>query len=605
MNLMTKKIVKILSLALFAILMLPNLASAGTIDASDRWAWAENGGWLDFGAGYGNVIVGDNELLGYAWGENIGWVSLNCDNTSSCGEVTYRVANDGSGNLSGYAWGENIGWINFAPTGGGVSINSSGEFSGYAWGENIGWLVFNCAATDSCATIDYKVKTDWTAQSASAAVPTSGGGIAGQYNADYIKAQSQAPDEQVPAAKEEAKFSFDWPWNWFDQNQTSDSAPSATAPQSAPENIEPDAPFAEEIIEIDVPQLPEILPQDEARTVLEQNKKDFSFLPESFLDFAQKFPQLFETLKKTGIQTIADIAKLKNVAFNLPDLAKILDGGNIARNADKIPAEIIFARAFGIDLPVKITADESGAAKQRIQTIKDSELELSFKPEYPARFVKGVIALKGGARKTSGIFERLFLPRVLAQNNIVSEFDYQDRDGDGIFTASIDAPQTKGEYELITKIGYQEIGAGQKEIKVNLLIDPEGYVFERSGAKETRIPDAVVSLYQKSRTAGEFKLWPAGDYQQENPQTTDATGNYAFLAPAGTYYLKVQAVGYPDYTGPQFELSAGKGIHQNIELKKQFAWQDMFSWQWLMLAGLLLVAILLAVNFWRDRRRDE
>ena len=43
--------------------------------------------------------------------------------------------------LSGYGWGANVGWINFAPTGGGVTIDpQTGAFAGYAWGENVGWI---------------------------------------------------------------------------------------------------------------------------------------------------------------------------------------------------------------------------------------------------------------------------------------------------------------------------------------------------------------------------------------------------------------------------------------------------------------------------------
>ena len=139
-------------------------AAAGAIDATDRYAWTENAGWLDFGTSQGNVIVGDSALSGYAWGESIGWVSLNCSNTGSCATSNYKVANDGNGNLSGYAWGENAGWINFNPAGGGVSIDSSGNFSGYAWGENIGWIVFNCVTTTSCVAVNYKVSTDWRRQ---------------------------------------------------------------------------------------------------------------------------------------------------------------------------------------------------------------------------------------------------------------------------------------------------------------------------------------------------------------------------------------------------------------------------------------------------------
>ena len=131
----------------------------GAIDTISKYAWGENIGWIDFG-GLGDVRVTDAGMTGYAYGENIGWFSLNCSNTNSCATVDYKVANDGNGDLSGYAWSENLGWIDFSA----VSINSDGEFTGYAYGENIGWLSLNCSNTDSCATVDYKVKTDYRPQ---------------------------------------------------------------------------------------------------------------------------------------------------------------------------------------------------------------------------------------------------------------------------------------------------------------------------------------------------------------------------------------------------------------------------------------------------------
>ncbi|MBU4332181.1 hypothetical protein KKD19_05940 [Patescibacteria group bacterium] len=163
------KPITIIILAL-GILLFPVFASAsntsGTIDSTNKYAWTENLGWLDFGTTEGNVQITDSALTGYAWGENIGWVSLNCSNDNSCATVDYSISNDGAGALTGYAWTENAGWLQFNPTYGGVSIDSSGNFSGYAWGENVGWIIFNCATTDSCATVDYKVNTDWRPQSA-------------------------------------------------------------------------------------------------------------------------------------------------------------------------------------------------------------------------------------------------------------------------------------------------------------------------------------------------------------------------------------------------------------------------------------------------------
>lgn len=124
------------------------------------FAWNDSIGWINFGTSTerntARVYVDDANLHGYAWGENIGWISLNCLNDGSCGTLDYGVEQDGDGNLTGKAWGENIGWIDFAPDGGGVTIDPiTGEFSGYAWGENIGWISFS---SESPA---YGVTTDW------------------------------------------------------------------------------------------------------------------------------------------------------------------------------------------------------------------------------------------------------------------------------------------------------------------------------------------------------------------------------------------------------------------------------------------------------------
>lgn len=152
---------KIIVILLFFILMEQLIAvdfafaaeTTGTIDSTYKYAWGENIGWLNFGTAEGNVRVADTALSGYIWAENAGWIDLS--------PVYGGVSNDVNGNLSGYAWGENVGWINFNPSYGGVTIDSAGNFNGYAWGENIGWIVFNCITTDSCATVNYKVKTDW------------------------------------------------------------------------------------------------------------------------------------------------------------------------------------------------------------------------------------------------------------------------------------------------------------------------------------------------------------------------------------------------------------------------------------------------------------
>jgi len=78
-------------------------STSGAINSTNRYAWSENAGWLDFGGSYGSVTVTDSALSGYAYGETVGWVSLNCANDSSCATVDYKVANNGEGTLTGYA----------------------------------------------------------------------------------------------------------------------------------------------------------------------------------------------------------------------------------------------------------------------------------------------------------------------------------------------------------------------------------------------------------------------------------------------------------------------------------------------------------------------
>jgi hypothetical protein len=119
-------------------------ATTGTIDSTNKYAWSNNIGWINFGCTNCNVQVTDSAITGYAWNENYGWIKLN--------PSTSGVTNTVSGDVGGYAWGENTGWIDFSN----VSINTStGNFSGTATGDVVGTISFGCTAT-GCP-----VKTTW------------------------------------------------------------------------------------------------------------------------------------------------------------------------------------------------------------------------------------------------------------------------------------------------------------------------------------------------------------------------------------------------------------------------------------------------------------
>jgi hypothetical protein len=45
----------------------PALASTGTIDATNHYAWNDNGGYVNWYANGGNVTVTDTALTGYIW----------------------------------------------------------------------------------------------------------------------------------------------------------------------------------------------------------------------------------------------------------------------------------------------------------------------------------------------------------------------------------------------------------------------------------------------------------------------------------------------------------------------------------------------------------
>ena len=88
---------------------------------------------------YRVTVDGNGVYHGFAWGGDvIGWISFNCDNTSSCGTVDYKVTETKS--------------------------TSGAELFGWAWSENVGWISFNCKDREAvnpgvCTTAPYSVTT--------------------------------------------------------------------------------------------------------------------------------------------------------------------------------------------------------------------------------------------------------------------------------------------------------------------------------------------------------------------------------------------------------------------------------------------------------------
>lgn len=603
----------------FGLLFCPQLtqasASEGTILEGFNYVWSETAGWLDFGLTQGEVKLSDTILSGYVYGENIGWISLHCSNTDSCALVPYGVSNNGEGRLTGYAYGANVGWIDFSPPEGGVFVSSEGEFSGSAWGENIGWLIFNCSETSSCDDFDYKLKTDWRPLSvrlASAPVINASRGSSGFMSLPVFSATSSPLSALAQRTKD------------ILLKTASDLIPKPLKKIFKQESIEP---FLSETLPQETPLalkgLWSLVPSEGSRFV-------FAPLPSNLTVLAEKIPTLNETFKKVGIKRMTDLGRLISADFTLPTLASLLsdvaglpqDGRlptsrlPIAELSDlekeSLPSDLVFVRAGGekIDLNVNLTFNEQGEAKQKINALSGQTLNLALRPEEPVKAIKGYFVLSPDNSPEVAIVPvralasvALAMPKLSYKQEekidsqtkfVLAEFDYQDEDGDGIYTAQFDIPPVSGRYKIITVMDYLDPSRPPKEIKLVTVIDPEGYVFTKRGNLEANVAGAEVSLYWQNPQTGEFELWPAKDYLQKNPQITGSHGSYSFLVPEGEYYLRATASGYKDFTGNAFTVLEGDGIHFNIELNPT-------AWLWLdwKFALLFIFALMVAYLSWR------
>jgi hypothetical protein len=383
-------------------------------------------------------------------------------------------------------------------------------------------------------------------------------------------------------------------------------------------------------------------------------------LPQDVKLLAQQFPQIGKTFSEVGVAKATDVQKIQNSNLKLPGLTEtvglaptnvtagklsLIKGVPVAQLSatakSKIPSNVIFSKAGGglVDFNVALSVNGKGQTEQRIKTLVSSPLQLVVKPDAPVKRVHGYIVFKSrtpsdqtsfnvpmDSLSSSFVFAgpNILMPAALSAvvslegtkskeaepevgplpvetRLVLAEFDYIDS-GSGVYTATVQSPMVDGEYEIITVFDYTDTNTSSKEIKLITVVDPEGYIYEKNGEAQTRIAGAVASLYWLNPDTKQYELWPAKDFQQENPQITDVRGSYSFLVPDGYYYLKVEAPGYLSYDGKPFQVAEGSGIHINVELKTSFWFLNIVDWK----NSLLIVVILLLLyNFYKDRRREK
>ncbi|HEY4482677.1 MAG TPA: carboxypeptidase-like regulatory domain-containing protein, partial [Candidatus Paceibacterota bacterium] len=341
-----------------------------------------------------------------------------------------------------------------------------------------------------------------------------------------------------------------------------------------------------------------------------------------------KFPSLSETFIKLGVTSSTDLARLSSAKLSFPTLA----------NLSSVPTNVIFARSGEklLDFNSTLSISNKGDVEQSITTISGFPLNLSVKPDAPVKSITGYLVLKesrfGRAGSPQAGENRFSLPLssqlsslITAYTDLTQEapsppvlpytdtFAFTDPDGDGLYTAGISAPGTASTYQIVTVLDYQN--NEKKELRLTLVVDPEGYIYQKQGENEVRITGATVTIYMKDDPstsldpardkplgAGSWRIWNASDFSQTNPQTTDKSGEYSFLVPPGTYRLGVTHPDYPSYDSGAFVVTESEGVHMNVELKASRSWWDYAADNRVLLGAIILLIILLGFHIFRERR---
>jgi hypothetical protein len=205
------------------------------------------------------------------------------------------------------------------------------------------------------------------------------------------------------------------------------------------------------------------------------------------------------------------------------------------------------------DLALSLVPEQTPAPPKPLEesiTLRAGKLELVAAKDQPIQTIVGF-------RFTSEI------KPTKPASSITDTFKYSGPDENGVWKAEGQMPPVAGQFDIAAKISYAD--GDTKDLKVTTLIDPLGYIYEKTSRGELRIESARVILMQKQ--GSKWLPWPAQDYNQQNSQITDRTGQYSFLAPAGEYYISVEREGYEPFRSEVLKLDETSPVNINLEMK--------------------------------------
>jgi len=383
-------------------------------------------------------------------------------------------------------------------------------------------------------------------------------------------------------------------------------------------------------------------------TIPQSPVEDFVFasLPKEVTGLTDKFPQLAQTFNKANVTQLGHLSKIRTVQLSLPTLSQSIARGTqlpvskipnagipvnqLTESAKlRIPSEILFIKDKSglVDFNVALSlAPNTTNLQQKMETVSGEPLQFVVRAEKAVQKMTGYIVFKSrGPENTAPAASNPPTTAALAENPVtqqiqpvqpqkpdiktvtetdlvVAQFDYENT-GNGVYAATVKTPIPEGQYQIVTIIEYADKSVVRKELTMIMVVDPEGYVYKKTGELETRLSGATVSLFWLNPASNQYELWPAKDFQQENPQVTDERGTYSFLVPNGKYYLKVDESGFESYNGKPFDVNEGGGVHINIPLHPKYSFLGIdLDWKTVV---LIVVILLLIYNFYRDKKHSK
>lgn len=160
-TLMTKTILRLAGMTLVLAGGIQAAFAGTTVDATDKFSWAPNLGWVNWRGDVDHgAVFNESVASGFIYSANAGWINLGDGipedgvRYSNHSATDFGVNVDGESDpnaflLSGYAYAANFGWINFgvagvtSPQGRPRIEKATGILRGYAWSANTGWLTLD------------------------------------------------------------------------------------------------------------------------------------------------------------------------------------------------------------------------------------------------------------------------------------------------------------------------------------------------------------------------------------------------------------------------------------------------------------------------------